>query len=250
MAPIMTPSVLDKVKKLLRLSTSSNAHEAACAAAKAQELIDRHQLTQAVLEDEHGAGSVPHDEPIHKFDDAPLDQPKRLDYWRQRLASVLARANACRIYMRRPHIFLVGRPSDAETVRYLYAWLSADVMRLAEVNGAGKGVTWRNNFRIGVVDGIAEQLRAQRAAFIRTSRAEAQDNPQALMRVDQALARLDQRANDVEVWVRTHMNLRAGSASYSNYDSQAREAGRRAGRDLTLGGTRRGLASGRRQLPA
>ena len=41
--------VLDRVRKLLRLATSSNANEAASAAAKAQELINQHQLQDALI---------------------------------------------------------------------------------------------------------------------------------------------------------------------------------------------------------
>lgn len=46
----MTQTGIDKVEKLLRLSTSSNAHEAALAAAKAQELIDRYDLAPVLRE--------------------------------------------------------------------------------------------------------------------------------------------------------------------------------------------------------
>jgi hypothetical protein len=40
----MSAEVFARVAKLFRLSESSNAHEAALAASRAQELIDRHKL--------------------------------------------------------------------------------------------------------------------------------------------------------------------------------------------------------------
>lgn len=46
----MDKAIVDKVQKLLRLAQSSNPHEAANAAACAQELIDRHHLSDAMLE--------------------------------------------------------------------------------------------------------------------------------------------------------------------------------------------------------
>lgn len=246
---MMTHDVVDKVRKLLRLSTSSNAHEAALAAAKAQELIDRHQLAQVTLELETPT-SVAALEPIQNFHDAPLDRPTRLDQWRGRLASCLARANACRIYFFGPRIMLIGRASDAETVRYLYAWLVQEVDRLAEADGAGKGRTWRNNFRHGVVDGINAQLKRQRQTFAETMRHEASGNAHALVRVNQALARMNDRQCEVDAWMREHLNLAARRSSPINYDAAARDAGRQAGASIAIGKARRGLSSGTKRLTA
>jgi hypothetical protein len=53
--------ILNKVRKLLRLAESPNANEAALAAAKAQELIDAHNLSTALLVEDGGEDV---DEPI------------------------------------------------------------------------------------------------------------------------------------------------------------------------------------------
>lgn len=45
----MSP-IIEKVQKLLSLSKSSNAHEAAAATAAANKLIDQHRLTMADLD--------------------------------------------------------------------------------------------------------------------------------------------------------------------------------------------------------
>lgn len=238
----MDATILAKVHKLLRLSQSSNANEAALAASKAQELIDRHQLTQAMLALDEGTPSID-DEPIQTFTDAPLDAPARLDRWRASLAMAIARYNAVKIYCNGPRLMLIGRPSDAETVRYLYGWLAREVERLVASSGAGKGRVWRNNFRLGVVETIATKLRAQHDAVLASVRAEAAGESMALVRVEQAIATVNARAMAVAEWQRANFKLHAGRASYgSRYDSGAREAGRRAGQSISVGGSRRGLS--------
>ena len=68
----MNGSIVDKVRKLLRLAESPNANEAALAAAKAQELIDAHNLSAALLA--YDEGSAQPNEPIEDFErkGAPL----------------------------------------------------------------------------------------------------------------------------------------------------------------------------------
>lgn len=238
-------SVIDKVRKLLRLAESPNANEAALAAAKAQSLIDEHNLSAALLAMD-GGPSEP-DEDIEDFmaKDAPLDRQPILHRWRQYLASTIARANGCRIYSQGGNIALVGRPSDAETVRYLFAYLTREVDRLCEKDGKGCGRTWRNNYRLGVVDTISKKLRAERERFVAEQRklAAASGNSQALVRLDGALAKVDKRGADVAAWVKSNLRLVSGGGSSSRYDSGAREAGRKAGQSISLNGARKALAS-------
>jgi hypothetical protein len=230
-------NIISKVQKLLRLSTSSNAHEAALAAAKAQELIDQHNLQSALLELESAAPrNGLDDEPIEKFEaDRALDRPVRLDRWRAYLAQVVGKANGCSIYLSGGAIALVGRPSDAETVRYLYAYLAREVERLTTEQGKGCGKTWRNNFRNGVVDTIARKLDEQHAKFEREARASVADNSMALVRVNQALATVEAKRTSVETWVKTNMKLRSTRSS-STLDRGARASGRAAGESISVGG--------------
>lgn len=246
--------VLQKVQKLLRLATSSNANEAGLAAAKAQELIDKHNLSAALLAlDAAEPTKGLDDEPIIDFEKAgaPLDSQKRLDRWRGSLASVIARQNGCRIYFSGSDIALVGRPSDAETVRYLYAYLSREVERLTTAQGAGMGRTWRNNFRLGVVDTIAAKLHEQRRAFESQARKEArEEGSTALVRVDRALARIDKRGHDVADWIKGNLKLYSGGSSSSTYNHNARQQGRKAGQSISVGGTHRSLTSAAKKLSA
>lgn len=157
------------------------------------------------------------------------------------------RANQSRIYLHRGHsgsrIQIVGRPSDAETIRYMYQYLVTEIERLAKVHAKGNGKAWGNNFRLGVVEEIGARLSAQREATADQIKTE---TPSAIVRVDQSLARLEQQSAQVEEWMKTNLKLRTTYAR-SSYDHSAREAGRQAGKSIQLGGGK-GLTSGARAL--
>jgi hypothetical protein len=245
-------TILDKVRKLLRLAGNNpNAEEAASAAAKAQGMIDAHKLSAAMLELDEPARAVP-DEPVADYGAEPLGDFGRDGGARVRLASTIARANACRIYMRNGRsICLVGRASDCETVRYLYAWLVGEMERLADRHGHGLGRVYRANFKLGVVDTLHRRLRATRDADTATARetARATGNPGAMVRLDMALANLETRAATVDTWMKSNMRLTAGRVSGGRFHSGARDAGRAAGESIRLSGGAR-LGSGAARLRA
>lgn len=230
--------IVSKVQKLLRLAGANNSpEEAASAAAKAQEMIDQHNLTDAML----ALDGATVDEDVANFEeaDAPLDQQKTQQTWRVRLASILAKMNGCRIYLHGYNIALVGRPSDAETVRYLYAYLTRETEQLAESHGKGMGRTWRNNFRLGVVDTITRKLHEQHRTFETTARATAGT---ALVRVNQALAVIEKRGETVDLFMQKTLKLRKGGpiSSHAQGNNQARERGRQAGQSISVGSRSRG----------
>jgi hypothetical protein len=240
-----TELIVSKVQKLLRLSTAnSNAEEAASAAAKAQQLIDEYNLSAAMLTLDDATPTQSVDEPIRNFDDAPLHKAERLSRWRGQLAMTIAEHNGCKVWRNGGNLMIIGRPSDAETVRYLFAWLERGVERLASTHGAGYGKSWRDNFRLGVVETIAQKLIAQHTAFTQRAQASA-ENPHALMRVNQALATVADRVQSVERWQKANLKLRKGSAHRTNYDAGARAQGRVAGQSITIGGAKRVLVNGR-----
>lgn len=240
-----TENIVSKVQKLLRLSTSSNANEAALAAAKAQELIDSYNLSAAMLALDDAEPMA--DEPIVDFQKAgaPLDSQKQQQRWRAQLAVTISRLNGCRIYLHGGDIALVGRPSDAETVRYLFGYLSRQVEILASAC-VGMGKTWRNNFRLGVVETISRKLHEQRKAFEQEVRHV--DNQIALMRVDRALATIKARGETVDSFIKGSLKLRKGAAYRTRVDSSARQAGRIAGQSVQIGGARGSLTSAAKKL--
>lgn len=201
---------LRKVRGLLKLAQSSNPNEAALAASRAQEIMDRHGIeAKALALETHEAA-----EPIRDFGEVPegkLDEQPVGERWRGQLALVLCELNGCGCYLghrgRRSgtSLELYGRPSSVETVRYLYGWIGAEVQRLAELHGAGLGAVWRRNFSTGCVETVSRRLRLEHEATIRAMREEAHQedatrpdmsgehrafppiNPFALQRIESAL---------------------------------------------------------------
>lgn len=234
-------AALERARKLLRLAKSDNANEAALAAARAQEILDRYKLSADALTLD---GQPEPEEPIRGFQ-APLDgEPdRRLPTWMGRLAAVVARANQCFVYYDDGQLKIVGGGSDADAVRYLYAFLKAETERLAARDAKGNGRTWANNYRLGCIQTIQERLREQRKATI----AEVKQETSAIVRIDQALARLESRTKAVEAYATKAFGLVSRGVARAGYDNGAREAGRRAAREIQLGGGR-GLRAGHREL--
>lgn len=245
-------SIISKVHKLLKLAgNNTNAQEAAAAAAKAQALIDEYNLSETMLQLDNAPEAKP-EEPVYDFYamGSPLDSQKTQQSWRQRLAVVISRLNGCRVYISGGDLALVGRPSDAETVRYLYGYLTNETNRLTEQYGRGMGVSWRNNFRLGVVDTVSRKLHETHKQFENDVRAQATTS-MALVRVNTALAKIEQKGKDVDSWISTNLILRKGGAAMNqrvSYNGQARATGRRAGESITIGGARGSLTSGNKAL--
>jgi hypothetical protein len=231
--------IIDKVRKLLKLSESSNANEAALAAAAAQRLIDEYNLSAALLSVET---DEPENEPIEDTlrDGKPLDAQKKLQTWRYALADVLAEVNGCQIYRYKGSIELTGRKSDTDKVRYLYGYLINETNRLCDRDGEGCGRTWRNNYRIGVVDTIALRLREEHNKFKNQAREQVSSDSVALVKVDKALARIDARRTDAEDWLDKNRNIRHRMTSAKG-DELARLLGRIAGQSITIGNARAAL---------
>jgi hypothetical protein len=245
--------VLRKVAKLLRLAERGGTPgETAAAAAQAQAMLDKHGLDRAALDlSDETAG-----EPIMDSGKAgaPLGEIGR-SRWRGVLAIRLGRMHACESYSSGGQLHLVGRPTNAEAVRYLYAWLAGEVERLTDRHGRGLGVTWRANFALGAVQTIAERLAAQRAETDAAARAEHAPVPigglfaeaeqaeqsVALVRVNAAIARRETEYAEVRAHAWASLNLRSVHSS-ARVDNGARSAGREAGKSVRLTSARRALA--------
>ena len=177
--------IVDRVKKLLALSSSQNPHEAALAAAKAQELLFKHNLSLAMVEAE-----LPGDRHARYISDR-FDSGGWMD-WRRRLLAAVARNNFCRgvSYEGTRDVGIVGEPHNVLVVKHLYAFLVRELIRLAEAAAAGEpgldaegARAWKRSFFLGAVRTIAQRLATQRAH-------DAAANPQStalVLRKDQEL---------------------------------------------------------------
>jgi len=252
--------IVDKVKKLLRLAESADVNEAAAAAGAAQRLMEEHRIDQAMIDVSEDAGDGVEDEEIHNSGDEPLEESGRLANWKTQLAVAIAGLNGCRVYLGRGYstgtrqttLCLVGRPSDVASVRYLFSYLTGEIERLCKRNGRGLGRTWANSFRMGAVHTVRKRLREANRKARDDARLKLKGKgTTALVKLDRALARVDEQAKAVEAWMKKNMSLGSARSSHSRRDWDAYAAGKRAGDSINLsgpsgsrGGSRGALGSG------
>lgn len=244
-----TQEAIDKARKLLALAASNtNPNEAATAAARAQEILDRHKLSAAMLEAE--------DPTIKEAVDfgEPLDEMKKVSTWKWSLAKSIADANSCRVYISlsgmviagemKSAIKIVGRPSDVAKTKYLYLYLVSETDRLTKVNGKGKGKTWCNNYRLGINDAVHERLNGVMTTIVESMKESSIDSE----KVDQALMVIDNHKNEVDRFVKEYVgNMRSVKAPFRG-DGNARQTGYQHGQKIALNGASGALGSGQDHL--
>lgn len=245
---------LRKAMACLRLAKSGNENEAALAAAKAQEIIDRYKLDVTGLD---------YDQQEQKRDDEPIqdyghsDQLDETNGWMTRwylmLASVVARSNQCRVYYGQKQgygvrIFIVGRPSDVSAVRYLHSLLKSEVTRLASDACKGHSDTYRRQYCLGVVDTINARLHKQHEEMAQSLRREHANNNMALIRVDKALVRMQERDEAVVTWMKSNLRLGNGRSEQTRTYTGGREHGQRDGHKVRISSAKGGIGAGVRQL--
>lgn len=239
---------LRKATSCLRLAKSSNAAEAALAASKAQEIMDRYNITIAAADLEKG--QTTYEEPIQDFGrETVLTACQKDKNWSLRLTSVVAQYNGCKTYYR-PHCggsasFLIGRASDVQTARYMISLLAEEVRRLARDHTKGYSEKYRRDFRYGVVEAIDGKFYQQWKKTQEEVRAESAGNPLALVRINTALTKMGSRLAEIEKWSEENMNLNKGGKSRLNLHADARAHGRQVGQEsITLNRSKGGLGSG------
>lgn len=116
-------AIIEKIKKLLRLAKSSNEHEAALAAARAQELLAKHNLDECDFSEY---------EPPKEAGLASAPIVKKPANWVWLLAASVAGAFDCRYFFTRSgHMCFVGVDLDHEVAAFTYAYLYRTINRLA-----------------------------------------------------------------------------------------------------------------------
>lgn len=233
---------MKKASKLLKLSESSNANEAALAAGMAQKILSKYNIDRATLSLDDKGGFI---EDIKKGETLE-DGGGRLASWKSMLASKIARVNSCRVYLTGSSIGIVGRDTDIGKVRYFYAFLSLEIEKLVKIQAKGQGRSFATSFRIGAVEAIGEKLQEASKLAEKEAR-ESTVNEAGLVLVNRALAKMREDDQAVDQWMRDNMNLGTRRSSYSGNDA-GRAAGYRAGQSVNVGGSNRAVGSGQRRL--
>jgi len=243
---------LRKAINCLKLSQSPNQHEAALAASKAQEIIDRYRIS---IEDiNQGNEARGNDEPIVDFGEKePLQDVCGVDTrWTLSLAVSISRQNACRIYYTTKitsssTIKIVGRTSDVQTVRYIFGWLEKEVRRITRQECSGYPRKYQAEFRMGVVDTIRRKLEEQKQETYKNVQNEAV-NPMALVRVQQSIARMEANGEAVDNWMKLNMSLKEARSRERQTNLSARWHGQLAGNQIQITQAKASIGSPRGQL--
>lgn len=167
--------IIEKVRKLLALSNSSNEHEAALAAAHAQRLLAEHNLAMSELEvKEEGAG------------EAELLVAKTVAKWLSSLFATVANAFDCfpivTTNQDNSRLRFIGVGEDPGVAACTLQYLIKDLRRLASgylsnlelrdgKQAAADRQRIRTSYLLGGVHGIRQALQNQKAQTPTTSKA-------------------------------------------------------------------------------
>lgn len=167
--------VLQTAQRLLALrDRAATPGEAQAAATALARLIEKHRLSIVEIEAYSGVSS----EGII-VDDVPVIVTERHSAWRQQLLFSLCAHYGVVAWQKKRAVHgakrqrwlreqcLCGRSDDIETVRFMYAWISADAVRLSKE--FSRGSRGRRAWLVGFASGIEAQLRAVRQESFSTT---------------------------------------------------------------------------------
>lgn len=218
-------SIIDKVQKLLALSKSSNANEAACAAAAANRLIDQYRLSEADI-------IAPEDQSDPLMEDSdPVYSTGRIVPWKNNLIINLASHYGCATFnnvskltgRKQSHYKLVGRKSDIQITRYMFSWLTNECQRLCQEEAYGKGKIFTQSYCQGFVAGVKQQLDLSREEMKKQASTS-------------AIVKIDSRTDEANQFMNQLYNLKKYSgASAARINPSAFDAGLNRGKQIHLG---------------
>lgn len=146
-------TIIEKIKKLLALTTSSNENESTIAAEKASLLLAQHNLSLADLGNNQDT----------EITETVIDNTTRFVTWKMILLSGVADSNFCQALRSsyNGNVFLLGSSTNLIVCQHLYDYLSKAIERRAKYR-KGSGRAYLNAFRVGCATRLSERLLAQK----------------------------------------------------------------------------------------
>ncbi|MEH1923239.1 DUF2786 domain-containing protein [Nostoc sp.] len=142
--------IADKIRKLFALSQSPNEAEASAAAAKAQEMLTRYNLSIASLQD--WTPQPLEEEVIRQF--------KRMTSWKFILLSGVCWGNYCCAIARHYHsgskMIILGRKVNIVSTRIQFEYLEQTIERLAKQAVGDRA--FRNAFKLGAANRLVNRI--------------------------------------------------------------------------------------------
>lgn len=236
--------VLDKVRKLLALAKGGNENEAAAAAAKAAQLMEQYDVSEAQLEVDTG---VARPDPLESLE---VDRMADNEDWKSILVVGIEKLLGVKAWTEGRRVKIYGRSSTVNTFSYTYAYLCAEVRQLADagyleatrqrVNPTRvPALRWKPAFRLGCAGRLQQRL----IEAAKTNAKQLEASPGALV----VLRRKDQEMKDG--FKALALRLHSGGAS-DIHDRSAFERGIAAGNTVDLGTNHKALGAGPARLGA
>ena len=168
-----TDKVYERIGKLLRLSQSSNEHEAALAAERAAVLMAEYGLEEADIKLRDNPQAV-----LDPIMEDNIECGSRRDKWYGILVDGIARSFGCRTYwqtfreckpdkiVKHVRMVVVGRPREVGGVKYTAMLLEREMLvmvgRAYQAVGEGNRTSWERNFLLGCALAIQARLVSRR----------------------------------------------------------------------------------------
>lgn len=211
--------ILSKVKKLLKLASSANQHEASAATAKANELLLKYNL-------DHIDQTEESDEEVCVKN---VYEAKRKNVQMSALYEILENFYVQPVFNRGQHkayLEVIGSRTNVEMADYMAKFLVNEFERLYKLSGL-KGTSAKNSFIRGIAEGFNEKIEAQKKSDPSLKR--------ELIRLDKVLKA------QVEI---VYSRMGSSSSSVSSHDAHANSLGKQAGSNLNIN---KGLSQGRQK---
>jgi hypothetical protein len=235
--------IIDRIRKMLAMAEdNANENEAATAAGMAARLIAKHQITNVEIQ----AGRVDDSMTVDRED--WVIPGVNLPAWCGSLSIHVGRFMSCSVYrLNCAGVKFYGCEGDAEIAKEMMVYPQAAVNRLAKQYLAqhGGGRTAGNTFRVHAVRAIGERLQEMKAAEEAAAARDEQANGAGSE--GRALVLLDQSKERALAKAGVPFKVRRGS-SRSRYNRHAADAGREAGRRVSLNTQIRGGSMSRELL--
>lgn len=144
-------ALLDKIAKLqAKAKGTTNEHEAAIFAAKVQEMLAEHNLTEAQLR----ARDEQADDPV----DLHMHPRNNVAPWRRYIANGCANLYFCQLLLHGKKVSFTGKSHNAEVAMSMWDWLCSVVVRMAREYSSIKSV--QEDFKRGAAVRLQERLNA------------------------------------------------------------------------------------------
>lgn len=221
-------SILWKIKKLLALAdtrTNTNPNEAAQAAAKAQELLFKHNLSMLSIDGLQDQDS----EAILKEEWVAPDVNRTSLGWAGPLLNIICKTNFCRVIRLSSgsaKYALIGKPSNIQVSQYLFTYLKGEIDRLGKQTVKSEGIitkkaSWVKDFSYGAMSSVIAKLKEQK-----------QQNAQASTTSTALVIMSDRQLDNAVRSYYPHVSRSSSRARSS--DSGAFGAGVSAGRNINI----------------